>query len=185
MLPELEEKIGQCVLCPLSKARILAVPGTGNPNADLLFVGEAPGREEDLQGKPFVGAAGQLLSKIVASIGFTREEVFITNIVKCRPPGNRNPLPHEIAACEPYLHRQIQLIQPRLICTLGTFASQTLLKTEEKISKLRGQFYGYDHIPLLTTFHPAFLLRNPGMKRAVWEDMKKLRAKYDQLVRPA
>lgn len=179
-LESLSEKIKGCTLCSLSKSRTLAVPGTGNPKAKLFIVGEGPGHEEDLQGKPFVGAAGQLLTKILASIGFTREEVFITNIVKCRPPNNRNPLPNEIQSCFPYLIAQIEAIKPKLICALGTFAAQTLLNTDEKISKLRGKFHDYRGIPLLATFHPAFLLRNPEMKRPVWEDMKKLKAKIDE-----
>jgi len=181
-LEKIAHEVQCCIKCRLAKGRTLAVPGTGNPNAKVVFVGEGPGRDEDLQGKPFVGLAGQLLTKIIESIGFSREEVFITNIIKCRPPMNRNPLPDEIAACEPYLHRQLDQIKPFLICALGTFAAQTLLKTEEKISVLRGKFHDYRGIPLLPTFHPAFLLRNPNMKRAVWEDVKKLRAKYDELV---
>lgn len=175
----LASQIKVCTKCRLSKGRTLAVPGTGNPHAKLVIVGEAPGRDEDLQGEPFVGLAGQLLTKILAAINLKRDEVFITNIVKCRPPQNRNPLPDEIHACVPYLHEQLSLIKPKLILALGTFAAQTLLKTDEKISMLRGKIHTYEGIPLLATFHPAFLLRNPGMKRLVWEDVKKLRALYD------
>jgi DNA polymerase len=144
-------------------------------------VGEAPGRDEDLQGEPFVGQAGQLLTKIIQAIQLRREEVYIANIIKCRPPENRNPEPDEIAACEPFLIKQLQVIRPRLICALGTFAAQTLLKTEEKISSLRGRFHEYRGIPLMPTYHPAFLLRNPNRKREVWEDMKKIKREYAKL----
>lgn len=181
-LEEVAATIRKCPKCRLCKGRTHAVPGTGNPHAKLVVVGEGPGRDEDLQGQPFVGPAGQLLTKILASIGFSRDEVFITNIIKCRPPGNRNPLPDEIEACSPYLWKQLELIKPKLILALGTFASQTLLQTEAKISSLRGKFHDYRGIPLMPTFHPAFLLRNPEMKRAVWEDVQKLRAKYDALI---
>ncbi len=141
-----------------------------------MFVGEAPGHEEDLQGLPFVGAAGQLLTKIIESIGLTREDVFIANVLKCRPPGNRQPKPEEIINCEPYLRKQIELIGPRVICALGTFAAQALLRKGESISKLRGNFFDFaPGIKLIPTFHPAYLLRNPADKRLVWEDMKKIR----------
>lgn len=176
-LETLASQIRICTKCRLCKSRTLAVPGTGNPNAKLVVVGEGPGRDEDLQGEPFVGAAGQLLTKILQAIGLSRDEVFITNIVKCRPPGNRNPASDEIEACSPYLHKQLEAIKPAMICTLGTFAAQTLLQTDAKISALRGKFHDYHGIPLMPTFHPAYLLRNPEMKRAVWEDMKKLRDK--------
>ena len=144
-------------------------------------MGEAPGRDEDLQGEPFVGQAGQLLTKIIQAIQLRREEVYIANIIKCRPPENRNPEPDEIAACEPFLIKQLQVIRPRLICALGAFAAQTLLKTEEKISSLRGRFHEYQGIPLMPTYHPAFLLRNPNRKREVWEDMKKIKREYAKL----
>jgi DNA polymerase len=147
----------------------------------LIFVGEAPGREEDLQGEPFVGQAGQLLTKIIQAIQLRREEVYIANIIKCRPPENRNPEPDEISACEPFLIKQLQVIRPRLICALGAFAAQSLLKTEEKISSLRGRFHEYQGIPLMPTYHPAFLLRNPNRKREVWEDMKKIKREYAKL----
>jgi DNA polymerase len=155
--------------------------GEGNPGAKLVFIGEAPGRDEDLQGEPFVGQAGQLLNKIIQAIQLRREEVYIANIIKCRPPENRNPEPDEIAACEPFLIKQLQVIRPRLICALGAFAAQTLLKTEEKISSLRGNFHEYQGIPLMPTYHPAYLLRNPSRKREVWEDMKKIKKEYDRL----
>ena len=147
----------------------------------MVFVGEAPGRDEDLQGEPFVGQAGQLLTKIIQAIQLKREEVYIANIIKCRPPENRNPEPDEIAACEPFLVKQLQVIQPRLICALGTFAAQTLLKSEEKISALRGRFHQYQEIPVMPTYHPAYLLRNASRKREVWEDMKKIKQEYDKL----
>jgi DNA polymerase len=155
--------------------------GTGNPQAKLVFVGEAPGRDEDLQGEPFVGLAGQLLNKIIQAIQLSREQVYIGNIIKCRPPENRNPEPDEIMACEPFLIKQLQVIRPKLICALGAFAAQTLLKTEEKISSLRGKFHEYQGIPLMPTYHPAYLLRNPNRKREVWEDMKKIKREYDKL----
>jgi DNA polymerase len=161
--------------------RTQIVFGTGNPQAKLVFIGEAPGRDEDLQGEPFVGQAGQLLTKIIQAIQLRREEVYIANIIKCRPPENRNPEPDEIAACEPFLIQQLQVIRPKLICALGTFAAQTLLKTEEKISSLRGKFHEYQGIPLMPTYHPAFLLRNPNRKRDVWEDMKKIKGEYDKV----
>lgn len=182
-LESLAEKIRRCTACPLARSRTHAVPGNGNAKARLVVVGEAPGRDEDEAGEPFVGAAGQLLTRILAAIRFSREEVYMTNVVKCRPPLNRNPFPEEIRACiSLYLHAQIALIHPALICTLGSVAAQTLLETDEKISRLRGKFHDYRGIPVLPTYHPAYLLRNPGMKRVVWEDMKKLRAQYDVLV---
>jgi DNA polymerase len=143
-------------------------------------VGEGPGYEEDLHGLPFVGQAGQLLTKILKAIHLEREDVYIGNIIKCRPPKNRNPEPEEIAACLPFLQRQIRAIRPKLICALGTFAAQTLLQTQTPISRLRGHFQAYEGIPVLPTYHPAFLLRNPAKKRDVWEDMQKLQAAYEQ-----
>jgi DNA polymerase len=161
--------------CQLCKTRTNLVFGAGNPSAKLVFVGEAPGREEDLQGLPFVGRAGQLLTKIIESIGLERKDVYICNILKCRPPDNRNPFPTEILACEGYLVRQLERIKPRVICALGKFAAQTLLKSQTSITQLRGKFYDYHGIKLLPTFHPAYLLRNPQGKRLVWEDMKKIK----------
>jgi uracil-DNA glycosylase family 4 len=180
-LEEVREELGDCRRCKLHSTRTNIVFGTGNPRAGLVFVGEGPGRDEDLQGKPFVGVAGQLLTKIIQAIQLTREEVYIANIIKCRPPGNRNPEPDEIRSCEPFLIKQLQAIRPGLICALGTFAAQTLLKTEDKISLLRGRFHSYQGIPLMPTYHPAFLLRNPNFKRDVWEDMKKIKKEYDRL----
>jgi len=147
-----------------------------------MFVGEAPGRDEDLQGRPFVGKAGELLTKIIAAIGLRREDVYIANILKCRPPNNRDPLPVEVATCCPFLFRQIQTIRPRFIVALGKFAAQTLLDTNEKISHLRGRFYEYGEAKLMPTYHPASLLRNPGFKKNVWEDMKMVRDEYNRLV---
>jgi DNA polymerase len=146
-------------------------------------VGEAPGADEDQQGEPFVGRAGQLLTRIIEAMKLTREQVYICNIIKCRPPANRNPEPDEIAACEPFLVAQLQAIQPKLICALGTFAAQTLLRTKEPISKLRGRFHDYHGIPVLPTFHPAYLLRNPHEKKTVWEDMKLLQREYEKLTK--
>jgi len=180
-LEEVREELGDCRRCKLHSTRTNIVFGAGNPKAKLIFVGEGPGRDEDLQGKPFVGLAGQLLTKIIQAIQLTREEVYIANIIKCRPPGNRNPEPDEIRACEPFLIKQLQAIRPKLICALGTFAAQTLLKTEERISLLRGKFHQYQGIPLMPTYHPAYLLRNPNFKRDVWEDMKKIKIEYDRL----
>lgn len=137
-----------------------------------MFVGEAPGKEEDLQGEPFVGKAGQLLTRIIEAMGLHREDVYIANIIKCRPPGNRNPEQDEIKTCQPFLEKQVEIIRPKAICALGTFAAQTLLATTRKISSLRGCFHDYHGIPLMPTFHPAYLLRNPNDKRLVWEDMK-------------
>jgi uracil-DNA glycosylase len=171
-LPQLEALVTQCRQCRLHRGRTHVVFGVGNPQAELMFVGEAPGRDEDLQGEPFVGRAGQLLTRIIEAIGLTRRDVYIANVIKCRPPNNRNPQEEEIARCEPYLVHQIELIKPRLIVALGTFAAQTLLKTNLPISQLRGRFHDYHGVRVMPTFHPAFLLRNPERKRAVWEDMQ-------------
>ncbi len=166
--------LGDCRRCPLGGLRRRLVFGEGNARADLVFVGEAPGADEDEQGRPFVGRAGQLLTKIIAAMGLKREEVYICNILKCRPPGNRNPLPDEIAACEPFLIRQLEAIRPRVICALGSFAARALLKSEAPISVLRGRFHRYQGIALMPTYHPAYLLRNPGAKKQVWEDVQSI-----------
>jgi DNA polymerase len=179
-LEKFRKQISGCTKCQLSKTRANFVFGDGNPKADLVFVGEAPGHDEDLQGKPFVGAAGQLLTKIIEAIKLDRSQVYICNILKCRPPGNRNPAPQEIELCEPYLIKQLDLIKPKVICALGTFAAQTLLKTSTPISKLRGQIHYYHNIKLVPTFHPAALLRNPSWKRQTWEDVQLVRKIYDQ-----
>lgn len=164
-----------CPRCKLSGGRTRIVFGQGNPNADLMFVGEAPGREEDEKGLPFVGAAGQLLTKIIEAMGMTRDEVYIVNTVLCRPPNNRNPEPDEIAACRPFLEEQLRLVSPRAIVTLGTFAAQSLLDSDEPISRLRGRWHVAHGARIMPTFHPAFLLRSPKHKRDVWEDMQKVR----------
>ena len=171
-LEALKERVLQCSRCGLARTRLNVVFGSGNPKASLMFVGEAPGADEDAQGRPFVGRAGQLLTKIIESIGLAREEVYIANILKCRPPGNRNPMPNEIAMCVPYLEKQIDLIKPKVICALGKFAAQTLIGTETPITKLRGKFHYYQGIKLMPTYHPAYLLRNASGKKEVWEDMK-------------
>ncbi len=175
-LDEIRSDLGECTRCILHEGRTTLVFGAGNPDADLVFVGEAPGRDEDLQGAPFVGRAGQLLTKIIASIGLTRDDVYIANVVKCRPPGNRNPEPAEVQTCEPFLFRQLDVIRPKVVVALGAFAIHTLLGTDQAISRLRGHVYEYRGAKLVPTFHPAFLLRSPDRKRDVWEDMKKVRA---------
>src|SRR5574337_2133049 len=181
-LAHVRQTLGECTRSQLHTGRKHIVFGVGNPKAWLVFVGEAPGADEDQQGEPFVGKAGQLLTRIIEAMKLTREQVYICNIVKCRPPANRNPEPDEIAACEPFLLAQLQVIQPKLICVLGTVAAQTLLRTKEPISKLRGRFYDYHGIPVLPTFHPAYLLRNPHEKKTVWEDMKLLQRAYEKLM---
>jgi uracil-DNA glycosylase len=168
----LRARVAGCRLCGLADTRTKTVFGEGSENARLMFIGEAPGADEDEQGRPFVGRAGQLLTKIIESIGLKREEVFIGNILKCRPPGNRNPLPGEIEKCSPYLREQIKRINPGVICALGKFAAQTLLGTEATISSLRGRFHDYHGIKLMPTYHPAYLLRNSSGKKDVWEDMQ-------------
>ena len=169
----LREEVLHCVKCDvLAKARKTVVFGSGSVHAELVFVGEAPGYDEDVQGMPFVGKAGGLLTKIIEAMGLTRNDVFICNVLKCRPPGNRNPLPEEIMNCRPYLTRQLEIIKPKVVCALGTFAAQVLLRTDRSISELRGKFYDCHGIKVLPTFHPAYLLRNPREKAKVWEDMK-------------
>lgn len=177
-LADIRQELGACTRCRLHKGRNHLVFGAGDPHARLVFVGEGPGREEDLQGKPFVGRAGELLTRIIEAIDLTREEVYIANIVKCRPPNNRDPRPDEIQTCLPFLLKQLEAIRPRIICCLGSFAAQTLLETDEKISALRGRFHPLHGAKLMPTYHPAFLLRNPHFKRAVWEDMKAIREEY-------
>ena len=175
-LHQLRRAAEDCKRCELHTTRNMVVFGTGNENADLMFAGEAPGAGEDKEGEPFVGRAGQLLTKIIEAMGLTRDDVYIANIIKCRPPGNRNPKPFEIETCAPFLLKQIKLIQPKVICTLGSFASQTLLRTDQKISSLRGRFHDHHGAKLMPTYHPAFLLRNPHAKREVWEDMQAILA---------
>jgi DNA polymerase len=172
-LDELRAFIGDCTRCKLAPMRTHLVFGVGNPDADLMFVGEAPGADEDARGEPFVGRAGQLLTDIIErGMGLTRDDVYICNVIKCRPPGNRNPENDEVASCEPFLFRQIDLIKPRVIVGLGTFAVQALLKVKTPISKLRGNWHEVRGVKLMPTFHPAYLLRNPGDKRLVWADIQ-------------
>jgi len=176
-LEQLRVEIGpDCRRCKLhTLGRTQVVFGVGNPDADLMFVGEAPGGDEDLQGEPFVGRAGQLLTKIIEAIGLTRSQVYIANVIKCRPPGNRNPEPDEVEQCEPFLFRQIDGIKPKVIVALGKFAAQSLLRSNEPITRIRGREYKYRDAILMPTYHPAYLLRNPSAKRDVWEDMKRVR----------
>jgi DNA polymerase len=180
-LDELNQKIKNCKKCDLWKTRTNFVFGVGNPKADIVVIGEAPGADEDAQGEPFVGRAGQLLNKILTATGFSREEVFICNILKSRPPGNRNPLPEEVEVCKPYLDKQLKLINPKLILLLGKVASESLLKTKEPLAKLRGKTHDYKGWKVRVTFHPAALLRNPNWKRPTWEDMLQFKDMYEQL----
>ncbi len=178
-LEAIRADLGECRRCPLCHRRRHIVFGVGNPDAQLVFVGEGPGRDEDLRGEPFVGAAGELLNRIIQAIKLTRDQVYIANIVKCRPEGNRNPETGEIATCLPFLERQLKAVNPRFIVALGKVAAQTLLGRQEPITRLRGKFYDYHGIRLLPTYHPAYLLRNPAAKRDVWADMQMLMKVYD------
>ena len=178
-LDELDEKIHNCIKCPLGKTRNKFVFGSGNPDADIMIIGEAPGKDEDKQGLPFVGRAGQLLTKILAAINLSRDDVFIANIIKCRPPNNRRPAPDEVEKCEPYLQKQIELIKPKFILSLGLTSINTLLKKKHKMADTRGHILKYHGIDLLVTYHPAALLRNPHWKKKTWEDVKLLRKLYD------
>jgi DNA polymerase len=177
-LAALKIEIGPaCTRCKLhTLGRTQVVFGVGNPEADLMFVGEAPGADEDLQGEPFVGRAGQLLTKIIEAIGLGRENVYIANVIKCRPPGNRNPVPDEVAQCEPFLFLQVDTVKPKVIVALGKFAAQCVLRSTEPITRIRGKEFKYRDAILIPTYHPAYLLRNPSAKRDVWEDMKRVRA---------
>jgi len=178
VLADVQRDLGpDCSRCKLhAQGRTQVVFGVGNPNADLMFVGEAPGADEDIQGIPFVGRAGQLLTKMIQAINLERDQVYIANVIKCRPPGNRNPEPDEIEQCEPFLLRQIGAVQPKVIVALGSFAAKTLLKTQDSISRLRGRVYEFQGAKLIPTFHPSYLLRSPQFKREAWEDLKKARA---------
>jgi uracil-DNA glycosylase len=175
-LEEVRRELGDCRRCKLCAGRKQIVFGSGNPRARLVFVGEGPGAEEDAQGLPFVGAAGQLLTKMIVAMGLKRDDVYICNVVKCRPPGNRNPEPEEIAACEPFLRAQLQCIGPEVVVALGKFAAQTLLREGTPITRLRGQWRTYQGMKLMPTFHPAYLLRNPAEKKPCWEDLKAVMA---------
>jgi DNA polymerase len=183
-LQVLNERICECLNCKLGATRTKFVFGVGNPNADVLVIGEAPGADEDAQGEPFVGRAGQLLNKILEAIDFKREDVYIANIIKCRPPENRRPEPDEVEQCEPYLHKQIECIQPRLILALGLTAVNTLLKGNFKMGDIRGKQLNFRGVPMIATYHPAALLRNPEWKKVAWEDVKLLRRLYDEGVQP-
>jgi uracil-DNA glycosylase len=180
-LNAVREELGDCQRCKLAGKRTNIVFGVGNPDAPLVFVGEAPGADEDRTGEPFVGAAGQLLTKMIEAMGLRRQDVYICNILKCRPPGNRNPDPDEIEQCEPFLKKQLAAIRPRMIVALGKFAAQCLLRSDAPISKLRGAWREYQGIPLMPTYHPAFLLRNPAAKREVWSDLQQVMAELDRL----
>ncbi len=179
-LESIREDLGDCTRCKLHEGRQSLVFGVGNANADLMFIGEGPGYEEDRKGIPFVGPAGQLLTKIIEAIQLTREDVYIANIVKCRPPSNRDPEPEEIAACRPFLERQVSSIKPRVICTLGRVATQAMLSTEKALGRVRGQVFSFGDATLVPTYHPAYLLRDPSKKRDCWEDMKLIRALLDE-----
>ena len=178
-LKRLEQEVIACTRCSLYRTRTRAVFGEGHPNAKLVFVGEAPGRDEDLQGRPFVGAAGKLLTKMIEAMGFSREEVYICNVLKDRPPNNRTPLPEEVNACLPFLIQQLEIIQPKMICALGASAAKALLGPDIAIMKIRGQVKSYHGIPLIATLHPAYLLRNPAAKKLVWQDLKNVKRLLD------
>jgi uracil-DNA glycosylase len=181
-LTDLDAQICACVKCPLGHTRTKFVFGVGNPHATLMFIGEAPGADEDAQGEPFVGRAGQLLNKILEAIHFKREDVYIANILKCRPPNNREPLVEEVELCLPYLRKQIALIQPKVIVCLGLISAKYLLGTRESLGKLRGKVLRFDGIPVMVTYHPAALLRNPAWKRPAWEDVQAVRKLHDSLI---
>ena len=172
------KSIKNCTNCNLSKSRTNLVFGTGNPNANIVFVGEAPGKNEDLEGKPFVGRSGKLLDKILAAINLNRDDVYILNVLKCRPPENRNPLPSEIQECEPYLKEQLNMILPKVIVSLGRISAMTLLKSKESLTSMRNKIHSYNGIDLIVTYHPAALLRNPNFKKDAWEDFQLIRDKY-------
>lgn len=180
-LDDIRRELGDCTRCKLATTRTHIVFGSGSPDADLMFVGEAPGADEDVQGLPFVGRAGQLLTRIIEAIELKREDVYIANILKCRPPGNRNPEVDEVEMCHPFLMEQIRAVSPKVIVTLGKYASQTLLETDTPITRLRGSFHSLGEIQVMPTFHPSYLLRNPGAKREVWEDMKMVRDRLKAL----
>jgi uracil-DNA glycosylase family 4 len=180
-LEDVRADIGDCQRCKLAPTRTHIVYGSGNPHAELVFVGEAPGFDEDQQGLPFVGAAGQLLTKIIESTGIKREDAYICNILKCRPPNNRNPEPDEVFQCSPFLSRQLAAIKPKVVCCLGKFSAQFLLKSQDSITRLRGTFHDVDGMRVIATFHPAYLLRSPEKKREVWDDMKAIRAELFRL----
>jgi DNA polymerase len=180
-LDEIRKELGDCQRCKLCKGRTQIVFGSGNPKAELVFVGEAPGADEDQQGVPFVGAAGQLLTKMIEAMQFSRDTVYICNVAKCRPPNNRNPEPDEIEACEPFLKAQLASLQPKVIVALGKFAAQTLLRDPTPITRLRGQWRTYQGVPLMPTFHPAYLLRSPGEKKLAWSDLQAVMKRFGKI----
>ena len=180
-LENLNKEICECLKCQLGQTRTKFVFGTGNPNADVMFVGEAPGADEDAQGIPFVGRGGQLLNKIIEAVELKREEVYICNILKCRPPNNRDPLPSEMETCTPYLQKQIELVKPKFIICLGRISAQFLLKTNGSLTSLRGRAHDFQGAKLIVTYHPAALLRNPNWKRPAWDDMKMFKSMYDEM----
>jgi uracil-DNA glycosylase len=175
------EELGECTRCKLSGGRKQIVFGVGNPQADLVFVGEAPGADEDEQGEPFVGAAGQLLTRMIAAMGFQRSDVYICNVIKCRPPYNRNPEPDEVAACEPFLKQQLAALRPRMLVALGKFAAQALCRETTPITRLRGNLRSYEGIPVMPTYHPAYLLRTPEAKRQAWQDLQAVLAELAKI----
>ncbi len=183
-LEQLAQEVAQCRRCPLYRTRTHPVVSDGTPHAKLVFIGEAPGREEDLQGKPFVGAAGQLLTKMIEAMGLNRNQVYICNVLKDRPPGNRTPLPEEMEACLPFLQTQLDIIQPKVICTLGAIATKALLGPDISITRIRGELREYRGIALIPTFHPAYLLRNPPAKKFAWIDLKRVKAMLDPAIAP-
>jgi DNA polymerase len=180
LLKRLGSRANKCVLCPLSRYRTNVVFGEGNPQADLVFVGEAPGEKEDAQGRPFVGPAGNYLTALIKKIGLEREDVYICNVIKCRPPGNRDPSPEEVATCETYLVRQLEIIKPKIICALGRHAAQTLLRSKTPISKLRSRIHQYHGVKLIATFHPAAVLHQRSNERIVQEDFERIRVEYEK-----
>jgi len=180
-LHSLHDAICQCQKCPLGSTRTNFVFGVGNLKAEIIVIGEAPGADEDAKGEPFVGRAGQLLNKMLLAIGLPREEVYICNILKCRPPNNRDPLASEVEQCEPYLHHQIKLLQPKMMLALGRIAAQTLLRSTDSLTKMRASVHEYQGVPLMVTYHPAALLRNQSWKKPTWEDLQKFRIMYNQL----
>lgn len=182
-LETLHKEICECLKCPLGHTRTKFVFGVGNPKADVMFIGEAPGADEDIQGEPFVGRAGQLLNKIIEAVQMKREDVFICNILKCRPPNNRDPEQTEMETCTPYLHKQIELVKPKFIICLGRISAQWLLRTNESLTNLRGKVHNYHGATSIVTYHPAALLRNPNWKRPAWEDMKMFKQLYDEMKR--
>ena len=180
-LDDLAAEAAGCTACALAQGRNRVVFGVGNPHADLLFIGEAPGRDEDLKGEPFVGSAGQLLDRMLTAIGLDRSEIYIMNTIKCRPPNNRDPRPEEVQACNRWFEQQLQIIQPKLICLLGRVAAQTVLETQASLGSMRGRWQDYNGVPVLVTYHPAYLLRSPQQKQKSWHDLQMVKSRYSSL----